>query len=117
MATESRRSNEWLPNGAATVSVVRREVPARTQHQYEPAYSEQISAGYERQLLGDLRIGVNYYYAEENLIGIQNTAVSPSDYVRPPRWERTILNPVTGQPMTLFSFQRPIRQSLGPSIS
>jgi len=45
-------------------------------------YSEQISAGYERQLLGDLRIGINYYYrTKKNLIGIQNTAVSPSDYV------------------------------------
>src|SRR5215467_12115309 len=45
-------------------------------------YSEQVSAGYEKQLWRDLRVGATYYYrTKKNLYGTENAAVSKSDYV------------------------------------
>jgi hypothetical protein len=100
--------NEWLPNGATTIPV--NAFGGSSTHinaNMSRPYSDQISAGYERQILGDLRIGVNYYYrTKKNLLGIENTAVSPSDYVPiTTLGGAPILNPVTGQPMTLYRFQ------------
>jgi hypothetical protein len=70
-------------------------------------YSEQVSAGYEKQLWHDLRVGATYYYrTKKNLIGIENTAVAASDYVPISSiGGQPIVNGVTGQAMTLFSFQ------------
>jgi hypothetical protein len=100
--------NEWLPNGAATVPVgASGGSSTHINTNMSRPYSEQISAGYERQVLGDLRVGVTYYYrTKKNLIGIENTAVSPSDYVPiATLGGAPIVNPVTGQPLTLYSFQ------------
>jgi hypothetical protein len=70
-------------------------------------YSDQLSAAYEQQLPGDLRVGVTYYYrTKKNLIGLENTAVQTSDYVPVTTLEgQPIINPITNQPLTLFSFQ------------
>jgi hypothetical protein len=70
-------------------------------------YSEQISAGYERQLWHDLRIAATYYYrTKKNMIGIENTAVTAADYVPITSISGTpIVNGVTGQALTLYSFQ------------
>ena len=100
--------NEWLPNGAATVPVgASGGSSTHINTNMSRPYSEQISAGYERQVLGDLRVGVTYYYrTKKNLIGIENTAVSPSDYVPITMLGGApIVNPITGQPLTLYSFQ------------
>ena len=74
-------------------------------------YSEQISAAYEKRLWRDLRVGVTYYYrTKKNLIGIENTAVSPSDYTPITTLpdsngnQQPITNGLTGQPLTLFNF-------------
>jgi len=70
-------------------------------------YSEQISAGYEKQLWGDLLVGVTYYYrTKKNMIGLENTAVQASDYAPVTTIAgQPIVNGVTGKPLTLFSFQ------------
>jgi hypothetical protein len=69
-------------------------------------YSEQISAGYEKQW-HDLRVAATYYYrTKKNMIGIENTAVTAADYVPIRSIGGTpIMNGVTGQAMTLYSFQ------------
>jgi hypothetical protein len=69
-------------------------------------YSEQISVGYERQLWRDLSVSATYYYrTKKNLMGLENTAVSASDYVPVTTIGSTpIVNGVTNQPLTLFSF-------------
>jgi hypothetical protein len=74
-------------------------------------YSEQISAAYEKRLWRDLRVAATYYYrTKKNMIGIENTAEPPSDYLpitmlpdslgKP----QPITNGLTGQPLTLFNF-------------
>lgn len=73
-------------------------------------YSQQISAGYEKQLWGDLRVGVTYYYrTKKNMIGIENTLVSPSDYTPITTLpdqngvQQPITNGLTGQALTLYN--------------
>ena len=70
-------------------------------------YSEQISASYEKQIWRDLRLGAAYYYrTKKNLFGLENSAVQTSDYVPVTTIRgQPIVNPITNQPMTLFSFQ------------
>ena len=67
-------------------------------------YSDEISAGYERQLWRDLRVSAAYYYrTKKNLIGLINTAEPPSAYNPVTSISgQPITNGVTGQPMTLF---------------
>jgi hypothetical protein len=98
--------SEWFPAGATPTAS---SGGATINHNMSRPYSEEISAGYEKQLWRDLRVGATYYYrTKKNLFGSENAAVSPSDYVPittltpggPP-----IINPITNQPMTLFSFQ------------
>jgi Carboxypeptidase regulatory-like domain/TonB dependent receptor len=74
-------------------------------------YSEQVSAGYEKRLWKDLRVGATYYYrTKKNLFGLENTLVSPSDYAPVNQLPdqngvmQPITNGLTGQPMTLFNF-------------
>jgi carboxypeptidase family protein/TonB-dependent receptor-like protein len=44
-------------------------------------FSDEITAGIERQVMPDMRIGVMYYHrTNRNQIGTRNTAVPPSDY-------------------------------------
>jgi hypothetical protein len=70
-------------------------------------YSEQLSVGYQKQVWRDLSLSATYYYrTKKNQIGLSNTAISPSDYVPITEIGGTpIVNGVTGQPLTLFSFQ------------
>jgi len=74
-------------------------------------YSEQVSAGYEKQIWRDLRVGATYYYrTKKNLFGLENTLVQPSDYTPittlndPVTGLPTpIINGLTGKPMTLYN--------------
>jgi len=103
------QQNEWLPNGAATVPVG--AFGGSSTHinpNMSRPYSEEVSAGFEHQIWRDLRIGATYYYrTKKNLIGIENTAVTPSDYVPVTSNPASapFVNPLTNQPLTLFSFQ------------
>jgi len=102
------QQSEWLPQGAATAPVS--EFGGSSTHinpNMSRPYSEEVSAGYERQVWSDLRLGVTYYYrTKKNLIGIENSAVSKSDYVPVTTiGGNPIINPITNQPLTLYSFQ------------
>jgi hypothetical protein len=98
--------SEWLPTNATPTAS---SGGATINRNMSRPYSEEISAGYEKQLWRDLRVGATYYYrTKKNLFGTENAAVSLSDYV--PITTLTpggspIVNPLTNQPMTLFSFR------------
>ena len=96
--------NEWLPAGATPVAS---SGGAQINSNMSRPYSEEISAGYEKQLWRDLRVAATYYYrTKKNLYGSENAAVSKSDYVPVTTIKgQPIVNGVTGQPMTLYSFQ------------
>jgi hypothetical protein len=101
--------SEWLPSGATPVGS---SGGGKINRNMSRPYSEEISAGYEKQLWRDLRVGATYYYrTKKNLFGIQNTAVQKSDYVPVTTLsdsngvQQPITNPITKQPMTLYSFQ------------
>ena len=96
--------NEWLPGNATPVAS---SGGAQINRNMSRPYSEEISAGYEKQLWRDLRVGAIYYYrTKKNLFGTENAAVSLSDYVPITTLNGSpIVNPLTNQPMTLFSFQ------------
>lgn len=100
--------SQWLPNGPSTAPVS--EFGGSSTHinsNMSRPYSEEVSAGYEKQLWRDLRVGATYYYrTKKNLIGLENTAVSKSDYVPITTLNgNPIVNPITNQPLTLYSFQ------------
>jgi hypothetical protein len=97
------QQSEWLPNGANTTAVgAFGGSSTHINRSMSRPYSEEISAGYERQVWHDLRVSATYYYrTKKNLIGIQNTAVQKTDYVP----VTGFTNPITNQPMTLYSFQ------------
>src|SRR5579872_4197445 len=96
--------NEWLPANATPVAS---SGGATINRNMSRPYSEEISAGYEKQLWRDLRVGATYYYrTKKNLFGTENAAVALSDYVPITTLNGSpIVNPLTNQPMTLFSFQ------------
>ena len=96
--------SEWLPANATPVAS---SGGAQINSKMSRPYSEEISAGYEKQLWRDLRVGAtNYYRTKKNLFGTENAAVSKSDYVPITTLNGTpIINPLTNQPMTLYSFQ------------
>ena len=90
---------EWLPPGATPVGA---SGGGHINRNMSRPYSEQISAGYEKQIWRDLRVGATYYYrTKKNMFGVENTAVQPSDYVP----VTGFTNPITNQPLTLYSFQ------------
>jgi hypothetical protein len=95
---------EWLPANATPVAS---SGGAQINSKMSRPYSEEISAGYEKQLWGDLRVAATYYYrTKKNLYGTENAAVSKSDYVPITTLNGSpIINPLTNQPMTLYSFQ------------
>src|SRR5579859_46631 len=97
------QQNEWLPNGANTIPVgAFGGSSTHINSNMSRPYSEEFSAGYEKQLWRDLRVGVTYYYrTKKNMIGIENTAVQKSDYVP----VTGFTNPITNKPLTLYSFQ------------
>jgi len=97
--------SEWLPAGATPVAS---SGGAAINNNMSRPYSEEISAGYEHQLWRDLRVAATYYYrTKKNLFGEENAAVSPSDYVavNSNPGGTPFINPLTNQPLTLFSFQ------------
>ena len=105
--------SQWLPQGANTVAVG--AFGGSSTHinpNMSRPYSEEVSAGYERQIWRDLRVTATYYYrTKKNLIGLENSAVSLSDYVPITTLpdshgvQQPIVNPITNQPLTLYSFQ------------
>ena len=96
--------SEWLPANATPVAS---SGGGQINSKMSRPYSEEISAGYEKQLWRDLRVGATYYYrTKKNLYGSENAAVSKSDYVPiTTLGGNPIINPLTNQPMTLYSFQ------------
>ena len=96
--------NEWLPANATPVAS---SGGAQINRSMSRPYSEEISAGYEKQLWRDLRVAATYYYrTKRNLFGSENAAVSKSDYVPIATLNGSpIMNPLTNQPMTLYSFR------------
>lgn len=96
--------NEWLPANATPVAS---SGGAQINRNMSRPYSEEVSAGYEKQLWRDLRVAATYYYrTKKNLFGTENSAVSKSDYVPITTLNGSpIMNPLTNRPMTLFSFQ------------
>ncbi len=68
-------------------------------------YSNEISVSYEKQIWRDLRVSASYYYrTKKNLVGLKNLAAVPSDYSAITTLNgQPIVNPVTGQPMTLYN--------------
>lgn len=62
-------------------------------------YSDQVGVGYEHQIYRDLRLGAQYFFRKhKRLISRRNLAV-PRDQYTPVQ----ATNPLTGQPITLFS--------------
>jgi hypothetical protein len=98
------QTSEWLPAGATPVGS---SGGAQINRNMSRPYSEEVSAGYEKQLWRDLRVAATYYYrTKKNMFGIENAAVQQSDYVPVTTLGgNPIINPLTNQPMTLFSFQ------------
>jgi hypothetical protein len=96
--------SEWLPANAKPVAS---SGGGQINSNMSRPYSEEISAGYEKQLWRDLRVAATYYYrTKKNLYGTENAAVSKSDYVPITTLGGSpIINPLTNQPMTLYSFQ------------
>jgi hypothetical protein len=69
-------------------------------------YSDQLSINYEQQVWGDLRLGAAYYFRKKrNSIGITNLAAPSSAYtpVTTDNHGAPILNPLTGDPLTLYN--------------
>jgi outer membrane receptor protein involved in Fe transport len=69
-------------------------------------YSDQLSINYEQQVWGDLRLGAAYYFRKKkNSIGISNLAAPSSAYnpVTTDNHGAPILNPLTGDPLTLYN--------------
>lgn len=96
--------SEWLPTNATPTAS---SGGATINGNMSRPYSEEVSVGYEKQLWRDLRVAATYYYrTKKNLFGSENAAVSLSDYVPITTLNgNPIVNPLTNQPMTLFSFQ------------
>ncbi len=62
-------------------------------------FSRQATVGYEQQILGDLRIGVDYYFRKTlNNYSRINRANLPSDYT-----PLTVTNPLTNQAFTIYN--------------
>jgi hypothetical protein len=62
-------------------------------------YTQQITIGYERQLLNDVRFSVGYYFRNQgNYQTSFNTALATSNYS-----PLTVTNGLTGQPMTIYN--------------
>jgi hypothetical protein len=103
--------SQWLPQGAATVPIT--ESGGSSTHinpNMSRPYSEEVSAGYEKQMWRDLRVGATYYYrTKKNLYGIENAALKPSDYspittlLNAQGVPTPITNGLTGQPLTLYN--------------
>ena len=102
------QTNEWINN---TLVFAFGGSSTHIDRNMSRPYSEQVSAGFEKQVWRDLRVGATYYYrTKKNLFGLVNTAVQPSDYTPittlndPVTGQPTpIINGLTGKPMTLYN--------------
>lgn len=94
--------SEWLPPGAVPINS---SGGFQINRDASRPYQIEVSAGYEKQLWRDLRIGATYYYrTKKNLLGLVNTDVLRSDYTAITTLNgQPIVNGLTGQPLTLFS--------------
>jgi hypothetical protein len=62
-------------------------------------FSRQITAGYERQVLNDVRVSVGYYYRDQgNYQTSFNRALTVADYS-----PLTVVNGLTNQPITIYN--------------
>ena len=112
--------NEWLTTSKGTPATpigTLGGVAATIDPHLSRPYSYQVVVGYEQQVLGDVRVGASYFYrTNKNQIGRYNTAVPVSAYTPTTTYNTTstangapvtttnpILNPYTGQPLTLFN--------------
>ena len=70
-------------------------------------YSEEISAGYERTIFKDIRIGVNYYFrVTKNQMGTPNLSTPLSDWTPITALNGvTLMNPITKQPLTVYQLK------------
>ena len=104
------QQSEWLTPGATPIAS---SGGASINHNMSRPYSQEISVGYEKQLWKDLRVGATYYNRiKKNLYGSENAAVSKADYVPTSTVMDPVsglpvpaINPLTNQPITVFSFQ------------
>lgn len=63
------------------------------------SYTTQITAGYEKQVLRDVRASIGYFYrGAHNYRTSFNRALSLSDYS-----PLTVINPLTNEPMTIYN--------------
>jgi hypothetical protein len=63
------------------------------------AFTRQVTAGYERQMLGDVRASVGYYFRDNhNYRTSFNRVLSADDYT-----PLTVINGLTNQPMTIYN--------------
>lgn len=68
-------------------------------------YSNQFNVGYDQQLSGSIKLGVNYYYRTiKNEYAERNLAIPTSDYyqITTDNNGNPLVNSVTGQPMTIY---------------
>jgi len=68
-------------------------------------YSNQINVGYEQQLFSSVKLGVNYYFRNiRNEYAERNLAIPASDYIAATTDSsgNPFINPITGQPVTLY---------------
>lgn len=73
-------------------------------------FSRQITAGYERQILSDVRVSIGYYYrAQGNFQTSFNHTLSLSDYS-----SLTVINGLTGKPMTIYNLA-PAKVGINPN--
>ncbi len=62
-------------------------------------YSDQVNVGYERQILGDLRVGISYYYrSTKQQISRINSAIPSSAYS-----PISVTNPLSGEALTIYN--------------
>ncbi len=94
---------EWLQPGNLVASFG--GIVSRVDPHIRRPYSDEASVGYEQQVWRDLRVGVAYFYrTKKDLIGQRNMAILPSDYTPiTTLGGQPIVNPLTGQPMTLYN--------------
>jgi len=68
-------------------------------------YSNQVNVGYEQQIFGDVKVGVNYYFRNiKNEYAQRNLDIPTSDYFArtTDNMGNPLVNSITGQPMTLY---------------
>ncbi len=69
-------------------------------------YTNELNVGYEKQVLKDVLVGVNYYFRNiKDQYAVRNLDNLPTDYV-PTQFDdkgNPLINPITKQPITLYN--------------